>query len=1033
LKKFTFLTVFVFIAVLFSQRSVGQKVHDHDSHAGRSSHRCGTMEAMEELFRANPAARVQFEQEQAALNARYLQRVAALQANPSARNPNAITTIPTVVHIVLPNPNVVTDAAVIDQINILNKDFSGTNADSTNQGAFNAVFGKSQIRFCLAQRTPLGVPTNGIERRASSTTSSGGGGDPVKFTAQGGLDSWDPARYMNVWVVNFTNTSLLGYATFPGATPQFIEHGFVNNYRAFSSINPTDGPLIAAFNKGRTATHEIGHFFNLRHIWGDAAGCGTDDGVSDTPLQDNATSGCPTGVRTDACSPAAPGFQYQNYMDYTDDACYSMFTKLQAVRMEASLTDPTRAGLTTSNGCVPVSLAANDAGIAAVVTPTNGSAICDPTVTPVVTLRNFGSGTITNVKINVVNNGVAQPQFNWTGSLASLATVNVTLPAVPISTGSNIIKIHTTLPNAIADDNPANDTSTVTVVGGSGVASPVIEGFESTTFAPLGWRVVNPNAGSITWERTTLRSRSGAASARIRLYDYSTNNHLDILQSPPVNITGYDSVFVSFWRAYKLYSNSATFADTLEVILSTDCGTTFTSVWKAGGAQLATTTGTTGNISWLPAAAEWGRLRLNLTSFVGSSSSIVVGFRSKNRFGQNIYLDDINIEKVVIPDRDAKVENIIDPFTQLCENSFKPQVVIKNVGKLAITSLKINYSLDGGPTTTVPWTGNLAPLNGTATVVLNDVTANPGNHNFRVWTSEPNALADQNPLNDSLATPFVTNEVFAVETKFPQGFETTTFPPADWKVNNPNNDLTWIRNAAYAKSGVGSAYINAYNSTVLNRFDELQTPFVKYSGKDSAFLTFQLASAAYSYPGSTAIPIDTLEILMTRDCGKSFQTIYKKLGTDLQTINTPNTPYPYEFFPFANQWRMDSVNLGKFIGQAGTFRLQFRYRQNFENNVFMDDISIRTQVLPTKLKDQGYLVSPNPFQGQFNIQHYLPPINLRSIQVYNSIGQLVYGKDYNGNAASIIVLDMNNRPAGVYTLRLNYDGKTITERIVKTK
>jgi hypothetical protein len=118
-----------------------------------------------------------------------------------------------------------------------------------------------------------------------------------------------------------------------------------------STMAVLPGGNVTNYNEGKTLTHEIGHYFNLYHIWGDDNGtCSGSDQVEDTPNQSNSTGTCPTGIVTDRCTPTAPGIMYQNYMDYTSDGCLSMFTKMQVTRMEAAFTTY-RSLLSMSNGC----------------------------------------------------------------------------------------------------------------------------------------------------------------------------------------------------------------------------------------------------------------------------------------------------------------------------------------------------------------------------------------------------------------------------------------------------------------------------------------------------------------------------------------------------------------------------------------------------------------------------------------------------------------------------------------------------------
>jgi len=255
-----------------------------------------------------------------------------------AQRTNATYTIPVVVHVVMSNPSTVTDAQVQSQIDVLNEDYAGLNADSTRiPAAFKPFFGKSNIRFCLARRDVKGDATNGIVRVTSSTLSDPGLQDPIKFSCKGGSDAWDATRYLNIWVCQMPS-GFLGYSFFasdPLSVIPLTERGFVNSYRSFGRGIFAQAP----FNLGRTATHEIGHFFDLSHIWGPnncdgTQSCSDDDDINDTPPQYKCTFGAPAAdsIIKDACTTTAPGIMWMNYMDYVDDACMYMFTNGQKAR-----------------------------------------------------------------------------------------------------------------------------------------------------------------------------------------------------------------------------------------------------------------------------------------------------------------------------------------------------------------------------------------------------------------------------------------------------------------------------------------------------------------------------------------------------------------------------------------------------------------------------------------------------------------------------------------------------------------------------
>jgi Pregnancy-associated plasma protein-A/Secretion system C-terminal sorting domain len=236
-----------------------------------------------------------------------------------------VITIPVVVH-VLWNTNAqnITDAQILSQIGVLNNDYRGTNADLAKiPSYFTGIAADCGFQFVLAKVDPKGRATNGIVRRRTDIGIFGLD-DRVKNSAIGGDDAWNADNYLNIWVCN-TVGGILGYSSAPGG-PKEID-GVVINTAVFGTIN-----ISGEFNKGRTAVHEIGHWLNLRHIWGDTY-CG-DDKVDDTPTQERASRGCPGG-EIFSCGSTAHGDMYMNYMDFTDDACMFMFTKGQRERMRA--------------------------------------------------------------------------------------------------------------------------------------------------------------------------------------------------------------------------------------------------------------------------------------------------------------------------------------------------------------------------------------------------------------------------------------------------------------------------------------------------------------------------------------------------------------------------------------------------------------------------------------------------------------------------------------------------------------------------
>lgn len=236
----------------------------------------------------------------------------------------SVIKIPVVVHVLYKSAaQNISDEQIQSQIDALNRDFRRRNSDTVNTpDRFKSVAADVGIEFALATADPNGRATTGIIRKATNVY-HWSTDDKIKFSSQDGDDAWDSRYYLNLWVGDLGTT--LGYSSIPGAPAE--KDGVVINYTAFGTIN-TNAP----FNLGRTATHEIGHWFNLKHIWGDSY-CG-DDLVDDTPTQGNFTAGCPNTFRS-TCNNGALGDMYMNYMDYTNDACMNLFTAGQKQRMLA--------------------------------------------------------------------------------------------------------------------------------------------------------------------------------------------------------------------------------------------------------------------------------------------------------------------------------------------------------------------------------------------------------------------------------------------------------------------------------------------------------------------------------------------------------------------------------------------------------------------------------------------------------------------------------------------------------------------------
>ena len=256
-------------------------------------------------------------------------------------NDLAVITIPVIVHIIYnSNSQNISDEQVLSQIAVLNRDYRKQNGDTSKiPFYYSELSADCRIRFALASIDTNGSPTTGIVRKHTNAQSFSYD-DAIKFTSRGGDNAWDRDRYLNIWVGNLSN-GVLGYASAPGCPKE--NDGVAIHYTAFGTM----GTASAPFNLGRTATHEVGHWFNLIHVWGDAA-CG-DDRVGDTPQQGAATRGNPSGM-VFSCGNTPNGNLYMDFMDFTDDIGMHLFTYGQRERMRTLFAEGgARAALLQSN------------------------------------------------------------------------------------------------------------------------------------------------------------------------------------------------------------------------------------------------------------------------------------------------------------------------------------------------------------------------------------------------------------------------------------------------------------------------------------------------------------------------------------------------------------------------------------------------------------------------------------------------------------------------------------------------------------
>jgi len=803
-----------------------------------------------------------------------------------------------------------------------------------------------------------------------------------------------------------------------------IGEGTPNNYRWFPSIAVNSSEDVIIGYTVSTNISNVSSAYSFR----------TNQTPANTTLEENIYKvGLSTYYKTFGGTRARWGDYSHSAIDPVDESLWTI--QEYADQRTGTGDNNSRFGVWWAQVAPVSSLVQRDAGIGAIINPVAGL-LCNPVITAAITIRNSGRDTLKTVSVGMLLDGLPVGIINNVTDLnlttfSTSKTITIT-PGFTPAPGLHTLKVYTKDPNGNTDLKTSNDTATVVFSIAGELALPYTESFETAVFPPSnGSAVINGNAGSITWARTVNAGNPGNASILMNGFNYTNNGQRDIYRTPVINAAILDSVVVNFNVAYKQFAGSS---DSLLLVYSPDCGVTWLRAGYAkGGAGLSTSTGTT-TASFVPTTAEWRTEKVVLKDFCKNNlQKIMIGFQSYNDNGNNIYIDGIQITGFASAQRNIVLNTINGPSVALCTNSLTPAVSFTNAGNDTIRSLKINYQIDGGAITTFNWTGSL-PKCSSMSQTLGSAVSTIGTHILKVFTSDPNGLVDQTRANDTLTRTFTIYNTTPLPTPVVEGFESAPIPTNNWGIQNLDALKTWERSTDAARTGTASLLINnpaAGNAT--NATDNFASPNVANNAAiDSMFVSWDYAyQPGTPFPGSSLLPQDTLEIFVTQDCGVSFTSVWKKWGPDLQTVTAPANATAPPFVPVTvNEWKTARVYLTPVVA-SNTFQVYFSAKSNKQNNLWIDNVNISSKTLPQRLKNQGYLIYPNPFQSSFLLHHFQPPVQLQALQVFNSAGQLVWDKRFNNNATTETTINLGNLSRGVYILKMIYSNKTIVERIVK--
>lgn len=615
-------------AVLFSAiLSNAQHQHNHN-HEGA----CGTDEIIQEIFGNDREYHKQREEVEAWIDEYIANNPPSETRTGDNGESTDIHRIPVVFHIMYDQKSDnISKYQIMDALRVLNEDYRRRNADTILlRNVFQSRAADFEVEFHLARVDPSGNCTDGINRVQTSEASSST--NNIKR-----LSMWDNKKYLNIWTVSTINAQVpqgivLGYAFFPSPNQSGFNDGILQRH-------DRTGTIGTSVSLGRTLTHEAGHYLNLHHPFRN--GCGGGDFVDDTPRAAQANFGCNFG--TNSCGGAFPDM-IENFMDYSNDACQNTLTQGQKARSKAVLNNVQLRGDVTATANLKA-------------TGVVGGDVCAPIADFFAQNNVICAGD--TVKFIDASIGANPDGYKWYFHGGTPATSTERYPQV-VFDQEGMYRVSLVVTNEAGADSITNWRSVwVKYDSPSPFQSWLQEDFEQINIPNGNWSFVRHGSKDIEVKVTDNAGFSGSRSAMFGLKGNTDEHGVFRLISPNIDMTRAVQATLAFNVAYApLDNNSET---VLRVKISNDCGKTWITRRTLQGNLLATAPATTGD--FVPqSAAEWQNTQVALSQFVGPDQEILIMFEVENAGGNNLYIDDINMDVTLSEDRYDLSKRRFDAF-----------------------------------------------------------------------------------------------------------------------------------------------------------------------------------------------------------------------------------------------------------------------------------------------------------------------------------------------------------------------------------
>lgn len=973
--------------------------------------KCGTVEIRKDLQSQGR------QESETAFENWLIQKASLLKQNANLRQHAGPFRIPVVFHIIHNGEPVGTGVNVptqqiLSQLKVLNDDFRRNNADKVNTPAqFTPVAGSMDITFELARRDPEGSATNGIVRVNGQRT-SWSSADKQRLSD---LSYWPAEDYLNIWVCNLTD--FLGLAQFPVSDLPGLENssnnrltdGLILWHKALGSKDDGNFVLDPLYDKGRTATHEIAHFFGLKHIWGDDTNCTGTDHVDDTPNQGESTEGCPSHPQI-TCGETT---MFQNFMDYTDDRCMNLFTQGQVSRMEIVIQNsPRRKSLLTSLGLSDPNPVDNDLGIRSIISPLGNQ--CSYSSLPTIEVRNYGKNNITHTRIELKSAEETIEVKDFSLSLAPGEITNLQFSSLTLGVGDNQLAFRIVQTNHVADGDATGNDNVVELNAyiPHTIAAPFSEGFETM---PANWRIVNPDQ-VFTWDILSAPYYDQSNTALgVEFYKYESGiAETDVIYTPVFNLSGSNNPVLSFDVSHARLDLSH---DRFRIVAIPNCGSleNGTVIYDKTGPDLATSRRTE-NYFRPTSTEDWRGEVITLDQFVGVTA-LQLAFVAVNDYGNNLYIDNVSVSES--PFTDLSIIQILSPGIVECDPSAPIQFEVENKGESPLTAFTANIFIDDVLVESELFSGFNLASGTTHTFETKDVDFGTGEHELRLILI-PETNGYDNPVNNSITTKVV---VAATEDFIPLRLTFDDDAHANWLRINPKGGMNWEIISLEDNSVI---YFNAYENQKAVDQAWFVSPLLDFSlASTTASMVFDISSR---FQG---LPKGGISVVVSTDCSSSFDTLTITLPT---FDNIPDAPWVPSL---EEDWnRRVLVDLSAYAGKDN-IRVAIVFTDLNNNNVYLDNIEFFLTDRPNDvLADGPYNIYgydfEDPAQTDLKIGFNLESRQHVLMQIVDTHGRLMKEIVWHDVLNQIIDLPQSELADGLYILRLRINGRYYSSRMIIT-